>query len=448
MRNDINLNEIIKEIIGFKDDHIIKYYTIDNKLNNLIVLSSIYNELKEYTDDINILKNNSYDSEYFQYITKKYSNDDDKLFEIIEILFDHYTFPFKYNRYNIEPIFDNIMYISIYNYQKILNNNKNILLKFNEILNPKVNNIIPFKLKNLYINFLKIVQNLISKEYDLIIFNQKFYVDSLHKHIIKLLLGDLTCLTAQLFKEIIPNEVYNKFKEIIKNNMLLIDISNKLSWKTLPKKLYYIKFFYINSDIIFFQQKLNKNIIPDNFDIKIKKVIENPFEMYRYIKKEKDFIRWTNFISDKINNLYHIPISLSSEDFDNIGKLLFLLFNINEQNLNEPTYKEFINFCNLHNKLILDSTRINLKIKDFFQNLKFNINLGFLAKHLTMENETLTFDNNINNNINEIKLLEDKLNLINKKYYKYKIKYIKNKTNNLELNIYNSDIVFSETSQI
>ena len=445
--NNIFINEIIKNLIGFDDNHIIKYYTIDNKINNLIVLSNIFTELKNYLDDISILKNNCYDSEFFKYITKKYSDNDEKLYEILEILFSNYTYPFKYNRYNIEPIFDNIMYISIYNYKKILTSNKNILIKFNEILNPRINNIVPYKVKNLYINFLKIIQTLICNEYELIIYNQKFYMDYLHKNIIKLLLGNSKCIISELFKEIIPTETYNRFKEIIINNILLMDISNKLSWKTLPKKLNYIKFFYLNNDIIFYQQKLNKNIIPDNFDIKIKKIIENPFEMYKYIKKEKDFIRWTHFISDKVINLYYVPISLSSDDFDNIGKLLYLLFNINEQNLNEPTYKEFIKFSNLHYKLILDSTRINLKIKEYFQNIKSNINLGFLAKHLIIENETITFDNNLINN-NEIHLLKEKLILVSKKYHKYKTKYQLIKTSNIELNIYNSDFIFSETSKI
>ena len=445
--NNNFINEIIKDSTSIVDDHIIKYYTIDNKINNLIVLSNIYTELKKYMDDISILKSNCYDSEFFKYITKKYSDDDEKLYEILEILFNNYTYPFKYNRYNIEPIFDYIMYISIYNYKKILTNNKNILIKFNDILNPRVNNIIPYKVKNLYINFLKIIQSLVCFEYDIFIYNQKFYMDYLHKNIIKLLFGNSKCIISELFKEIIPLQSYNKFKDIIINNMLLIDIANKLSWKTLPKKLYYIKFFYLNNDIIFYQQKLNKNIIPDNFDIKIKKIIENPFEMYRYIKKEKDFIRWTHFISDKVINLYYVPISISSDDFNNIGKLLYLLFNITEQNLNEPSYKEFLKFSNLHYKLILDSSRINLKIKEYFQNIKFNINLGFLAKHLIIENETITFDSNLINN-NEVKILKDKLELINKKYHKYKTKYLHIKTANIELNIYNSDIIFSETSKI
>jgi hypothetical protein len=335
------------------------------------------------------------------------------------------------------------MYISIYNYKKILSNDKNIINKFNDILNHKINNIIPIKIKNLYINFLKIVQNLICNEYELIIYNQKFYFDSLHKSIIKLLLGHNTCLTVRIFKEIININIYNKFKEIIKNNILLIDISNKLSWITLPKKLQYLKFFYSNNDIIFYQQKLNKNIIPDNFDIKIKKIIENPFEMYRYIKKEKDFIKWSRFISDKIIELYYIPISLSFEDFDNIGKLLYLLFNITDQNLTNLTYTEFLKFCNLYPKLILDSNRINIKIKEYFQNIKFNINLGFLAKHLTSrKSDIITFDNNPD----KIMILEDKLYYINKKYHKYKTKYLLCKSSNIELKTFNPEIIFSDTS--
>lgn len=443
--NNNFINEIIKNLIGFDDNHIIKYYTIDNKINNLIVLSNIFTELKKYLDDISILKNNNYDSNFFKYITKKYYGDDEKLYEILEILFNNYTYPFKYSQYNIESIFDNILYISFYNYKKILVNNKNMLIKFNDILNPKINNIVPYKIKNLYINFLKIIQSLILNEFDIIIYNQKFYIDYFHKNIIKLLLSNNKCIITDLFKEMISYETYNKFKDIIINNMLLIDISNKLSWKTLPKKLNYINFYYLNNDIIFYQQKLNKNILPDNFDIKIKKIIENPFEMYKYIKKEKDFIKWTHFISDKIINLYYIPISLSTDDFYNIGKLLYLLFNINEQNLNDPSYKDFLEFSNLHCKLILDSSRINLKIKENFQSVKSNINLGFLAKHLTMKNEIMTFNNNLIINYN-IYSLNEQLLIINKKYNKYKTKYLQIKTSNIELDVYNSNIIFSETS--
>ena len=435
--NDDFTNGIIKEMTGINDIHILKYYMIDNKLNNLIILSNYYTDIIKYIDDINILKSNSYDIGFFEYITKKYSNDESKTFEIIEILLNN---PYKYNNYYlIESNYDYILYISIYNYEKILINNNN---KFNELLHPTINNIIPYKMKNVYINILKLFQSLKNNQYDIIIYNQKFYTDFLHKQIIKILLGDYDCLISKLIKEMIPVENYKKFKDIIINNMLIMDISNKICWNTISSKLYYLKFYYNNFDIIFYQNRLNKNILPENFDNKIKKIIENPYEMYSYIKKESDFIKWTNFISDKIINLYNIPISLSSEDFNNIGKLIYLLFNIIEQNLNDISYKEFIVFCNTHSKLILDSTRINLKIKEYFQNLKFNINLGFLAKHLMMEHKILTFDDNKDQLLIKSKIikLENELEIINKKYHKYKIKYINYKKNK------DNEILLSETS--
>ena len=181
-----------------------------------------------------------------------------------------------------------------------------------------------------------------------------------------------------------------------------------------------LNLFYKNYSIVYYQDKINKNIIPDNFDFKIKKIIENPFEMYKYLRKEKDFIKWTKFISERIIQLYLIPISLSSEDFNHIGKLLFLLFNINEQNIKDASYINFINFCNLHNKLILESNRINLKIRDYFPTLKCNLNLGFLAKHLTWNKEIITFDENYIDKSPDILALELKLQMTTKKYYKYK----------------------------
>ena len=65
------------------------------------------------------------------------------------------------------------------------------------------------------------------------------------------------------------------------------------------------------------------------------------------------------------------------------------------------------------------NSRINLKIKECFKFLKVNINLGYLAKHLTWDNDSI-----VNTNNNRIKDLEDKIKSISKKYYKYKGKYI------------------------
>jgi septum formation topological specificity factor MinE len=282
------------------------------------------------------------------------------------------------------------------------------------------------------------MSQMINNEFESITYNQKFYSDYLHRNIIKILLSNNNQLTTNLLNNLMKSSNMEKFKNIVSTNMLLIDISNKLNWSNLPKKLNYLNFFYKNDAIVYYQDKINKNIMPDNFDGRIKKVIENPFEMFKFLRKEKDFVKWTKFISEKVIQLYYVPISLSSEDFGSIGKLIYLLYNINDQNTKDPSYINFINFCNLNSKLILDSNRINLKIKEYFPNLKTNINLGFLAKHLTWDKESITFEEQNNQDKTpDVLALEMKLHIATKKYYKYKAKYLETKDEDINTAIIN-----------
>ena len=426
--------ELIKNLILVESVHvnkILEFYNKDNKISNLVVFQNIFESSQNFLNDMEILKSNSYNSVFFEYITKKYSlPGDPKLYEILSILFENYNYPLKTNRHDMDPIFDNLLYFSLYNYKQILINTKtNGFSNFsNEILHPNVNSIIPIKLKNLYINLLKVMSQVINNDFDAITYNQKFYSDYLHKNLIKLFFYDTNCLSIDLFKSLTSQSNFLKFKTIVSTNLLLIDITNKLTWSNLPKKLSYLNVFYKNDEILHYQDKINKNIIPDNFDVRIKKVIENPFEMYRYLRKEKDFEKWTKFISEKIIQLYHIPISLSSDDLSNIGQMIYLLFNITEQNTKEQTYIKFIEFCNSHNKLVLDSNRINLKIRECFPHLRANINLGFLAKHLTWNKESISFeDNTTKEKPQDVLALEMKLHIATKKYYKYKAKYLESK---------------------
>ena len=427
--------EIIRNLFNIELLHcnkIIDYYQINNKQSNIIILSKLFKNLEKTFDDISILKSNSYTDGFFEYLTKKYSTADNPIiYEILNILFERYNYPLKINRHDLDNTFDQILYFSLYNYKQILilSKNNGFFNYTNDILNPTVNNIIPIKLKNLYINLLKTLTHIINNDFESITYNQKFYYDYLHKSIIKIFFTESTKLSITLFKNLITPNIFVKFKNIVCTNILLIDIANKLSWNTIPKKLNYLNIFYKNNNLLFYQDKINKNIIPDNFDSRIKKIIENPFEMYKYLKKEKDFEKWTKFISDKIMQIYHIPISISSDDFDYIGKLIYLLFNINEQNIKDPTYIVFINFCNVHSKLILESNRVNIKIRECFPNLKTNINLGFLAKHLTWDKDSISFDEQIENNekSEDILALEIKLHAATKKYYKYKAKYLESK---------------------
>ena len=388
---NIDLNYIIYNTFINKDiDAIIITHLINIKLNESLNIIKYYNNnyllcyLKNiiYLDDMDILKSNSYDLDFFKYITEKYSNNINDIINILTILFNNYTYPLTFNKHDLDDIFDYILYFSLYNY-------KIIIIK-NYIINNKINNIIPTKLKSLFINIYKLLIQIINEEYNYIIYNQKLYNDYLHRNIIKLFFYNTNKLSIIFFKNTISNENYNKFKNIITTNMLLYDLSYKLSWSTLSKKLNYLKLFYINKNIIYYQDKINKNIIFDNIDIKIKKIIENPFEMYKHIKYEKDFIKWTKFISNYIITIYNIPITIYYNDIINIGKIIYLLFNIKEQNLKDISYNDLIIYCKLHHKLILDIDRINIKIKDFFPNLKF-LNLGILSKHI------LLYSNNILN---------------------------------------------------
>ena len=120
--------------------------------------------------------------------------------------------------------------------------------------------------------------------------------------------------------------------------------------------------------------------------------------------------------------------------------MIYLLFSITEQNIKEKTYIDFLEFCNIHNKLVLDSNRINIKIRECFPHLKTNINLGFLAKHLTFNYESpIIFEDDLESTQELIKM-EEVLKKVTKKYQKYKLKYSQSKKDTT------SELPLSETS--
>ena len=60
---------------------------------------------------------------------------------------------------------------------------------------------IPIKVKNLYINIIKTLNQVINGEYESIKYNQKFYTDYLHKSILKLIISDSSNISIILFKK-------------------------------------------------------------------------------------------------------------------------------------------------------------------------------------------------------------------------------------------------------
>jgi hypothetical protein len=316
-------------------------------------------------------------------------------------LFINYIFPFKYNKKEIDKNFDLILYHSLLNLQN------------NSFINEKI----PNKIKLTYNNIIKIFNLLINNNITNDKLNFKIYLnDILCLQIFKILFLS-NSLTYELLKKTVSSNKINEFKNELENTIIINDIILKLTWKNINKKLDYLQIIFDNKDYI------NKNLLPDNFDQRIKFIIFNPFEMFKYLRKEIDFIKWITFLENKYLDLYIIPISFCTNDLKILGKIIFYLFNIKEQTINDIFYKKILQYGNQYPKIILNDSRINLKIKENFGHLKCNINLGILAKHLYQnKNNMINFDN-IEPIDNEKEILKENLIKITKKYIKYKKKY-------------------------
>ena len=192
-------------------------------------------------------------------------------------------------------------------------------------------------------------------------------------------------------------------------------------------------------NIIFFNERINRNILSENCDNRLKKIIKNPLEMFKFLKLDKDYIKWIEIIDNNIINIYYNQFNVPPSKYKILGKILYLIHHVEDQSFTNKKYTELIMLSKQNKNLILEEYRINLKIKEFLNNS--NLNLGFLAKHINSSyNEPKTFSSEES----EIEKLKVNLDNINKKYYKYKNKYHKLKTlTNTETN-YNTTIDMKE----
>lgn len=409
---DINLSKIFD---FFNDNFIVKEKLII--INNL----DLDLEFEEIEDEFKFLKNKNYellllsneniDSVIFKQKLNTLNNSFDMKIKFLEILFKKYTFPIEYNKRKLDSIFEKILYFSFINCNDIFaKNGERIYVK------SEISDIIPSKLKNLYNNLLKLYYNYINNDsMNDLVYNFKLYNDYIHYEVLKTIIESDSILN-KLFR--FNKDKYLNFENLFRKIGLLSIISRRLKWRNLSKKLSYLKILFKNKNLLFFQDKLNKSILPENFDSRLKKIILNPCEMFKYLKKESDFIKWVYFLNDEVQKFYNVSISVSDSDYIPIGKIIYLLTKIDVQDLGNKNYCNFLKYCKKKHRLILYNSRINIRIKELFKFLDVNINLGFLAKHLTW------FDNT------KIKLTDSserntELEIVYKKYYKYKGKYLK-----------------------
>jgi hypothetical protein len=343
----------------------------------------------------------------------------------IEDKINNYNFPLSFDKKKLD---DNFKDILIY----FLNDNFTVDDKEKIIYSESIEKILISKSKTklniLLNNLLKIFYNSKNNNYDKIIFNSKIYNESILFEVMKNILEDNTNEKIPIY------QIYNfsKLKEYFTNIIIIKQLLKTLNWKNISYNLKQLSFLIKNANMLYFKGRYNRNVFSDNFDTNIKKIIKEPLEMFKYLRSEKDFIRWIYFIDNihNVNNIYYNQIIIEKTEFDILGEILYRFSILKEQNLKSNEYLYLLKICKNNKHLVLFNNRVNLKLKEYF--IKSNVlNLGFLAKHLNWDKDIDISLEDVSNDTIEnfdklsIEDLKKQYLIINKKYNKYKGKYIK-----------------------
>ena len=288
---------------------------------------------------------------YKRFNEEKYIDDLSSKLDILKILFNKYTFPLAFNKKKLNENFEAIIYFSFLNINDIVK-----IVEGDKIyLDNSILEIVPVKLKNLYFNLTKTYYQYTLCSLENITYNFKYYQDYIYIYVIKNIIQNNTIIT-NLFTN---KEIFAKMIDTYQRNFILLQLVNDLNWSNLSKRLDYLHYIFKNENLIYYQNKLNKNLFGDTIDYKIKNIILDKFSMYKYLKKEKDFIKWTKFIKNNINALYEKKISVSDADLILLRKLIHKLYNVEVQDLKDSKYIDLVHFCQKNKKLILSENRIN-----------------------------------------------------------------------------------------
>ena len=228
---------------------------------------------------------------------------------------------------------------------------------------------------------------------------------------------------------IFTNKIFlNECKEKFKLNKILVDIINLLNWNDIKNKIPYLVFIINNKNkLILYDDKINKNILVNNLDSKIKKIILNPLYIFNYFVSKKDFTKWISFFIDKYELFFNIkPQNINLLTPDILGKIYYNIKHIKNQDLNDKNYKKHLHFLRKYKKFIILNNRININLKEIINS---DLNLGFLAKHLLVNDETISITDENEKTVEELK---KELKEMKKNYYKYKGKYLNLKISEIE----------------
>jgi hypothetical protein len=418
------LFELVASIIYKKNNFIIKLIKLfTSNINNsdhLVLLQNIkteklniVNKIEPYfLDYIDIIPNN------ISFVKFKEIVCDINTFDhnILEKLFLNYTYPLNYDKRTLTQNFAKILYYSF----KFYNN----IIDINNIINASYINT---KIKSIYIYLVKFYKMLkLNNIHNCFIYNSRTYTDTILYSIIKVLLYNDT---FDLMIDI-NNNTKLVVSSIFIENIILIQLLTNITWKNISKQLPYFKYIIKNKNsLLIVDGKINRNIIT-TIDSRLKKIILDPLSMYLFLKKESDYYKWTINFKELIGTIFYNPIIFKNEDYRILSKILFYISKITIQSTDNNEYNKLIQLLQKYPHIILFNERINIKIKDIFKNN--NINFGYLAKHINVDNITITDSNEISEDI-----VSNTINKLAKKYYKYKSKYLEIKT---------SEIIMSQNS--
>ena len=319
--------------------------------------------------------------------------------DILKKLIENYTYPLDYNKKIISVCFKKIIYYLFLHINHIEKNYQKIIKQSTT------------KYKYILIFFIKVLSNIKTKSDDFI-FNSKFYTDNLYF----ILINNIFTLSF-IFTDI---NFLNNCKTKFKLNKILVELINLLNWNDIKNKIPYLVFIINNKNrLILYEDKINKNILINNLDSKLKKIILNPLYIFNYFALKKDFIKWVSFFTDKYDLFFYIkPENINLLTSDILGKIYYNIKNIKNQDLNDKSYKKHLNFLRKYKKFIILNNRINIKLKEIITS---DLNLGFLAKHILVNDETIYITESNEKTVDELK---KELKEIKKNYYKYKGKYL------------------------
>tara|TARA_B100000768_G_C11281289_1_gene378774 strand:- start:300 stop:2264 length:1965 start_codon:yes stop_codon:yes gene_type:complete len=429
--NKINSKNI--EVLVNNDTDIIsleniQLYFYPPKLYKICTINDLFSDIiKEFTKIKHIYINR--DKNNVEDIIKK----PQPFCELINDEFKKYSFPIKYNRRTLDKVFENIIYISIINLDKCI-----VMIDNKLYLHPEIITNIPSKVKTLYFNILKIFYQSKNNNFESIYFNTKLYVDSIHFEVLKIICERKTILN-KLQQSYNLEKIINNFKLINK----LRFAANLINWKNIPKKTSIFSILLKNKNLIFYKDRINKNILSDTCDNRLKKIIRDPLDMFKYLKTHNDYIRWINIIESDISKIYYNQFNVSSEDYIFLGKIMYRINNVTDQTFSNKSYNDLLAIAKKHKNLIIDNYRINIKIKEYLSNP--NLNLGYLAKHI---NSSYNDPTSFSSEDSEVLKLKNKLNQVNEKYYKYKNKYHKLKTLTNTETVYNTTIDINNSKDL